>query len=175
MAPRDKLDLSNKNFLDTLVDHRRPLVGLTILITIVMSTFIPRLDTDPTLKSGMDSTSPAYLQYQKFIKMFGDEEFILVAIHSKQETIDSEERLLHSLYQAGKEGLNIQRYKGLGEMNPEQLWQTTMNPETRTLLKVKVEDAGEADETVSILMGDEVEQRRRFIEENALYVQHLDI
>ncbi len=95
MAQRDKLDLSNKNFLDTLVDHRRPLVGLTILITVVMSTFIPRLDTDPTLKSGMDSTSPAYLQYQEFIKIFGNEEFILVAIDSKQETIDSD--LLRSL------------------------------------------------------------------------------
>jgi DNA gyrase subunit B len=93
----------------------------------------------------------------------------------KPVTLHQEEGLLQSLNQLGKEGLSIQRYKGLGEMNPEQLWETTMNPETRTLLKVKVEDAIEADEIFSVLMGDEVEQRRHFIEENALFVRRLDI
>ena len=75
----------------------------------------------------------------------------------------------------GKKGINLQRYKGLGEMNPEQLWKTTMNPDKRTLLQVKVEDAMETDEIFSILMGDAVEPRREFIQTNALDVSTLDI
>ncbi|UCD31789.1 MAG: DNA topoisomerase (ATP-hydrolyzing) subunit B [Desulfobacterales bacterium] len=89
--------------------------------------------------------------------------------------IEDKKALLAFMLANGKKGLGIQRYKGLGEMNPDQLWETTMNPENRTLLQVKVEDAVETDEIFTVLMGEQVEPRREFISKNALEVSVLDI
>jgi DNA gyrase subunit B len=90
-------------------------------------------------------------------------------------TLENETKLIDYLHEKGKKGVTIQRYKGLGEMTPEQLWETTMNPHQRALLKVSIQDAVDADETFSVLMGDEVDRRRDFIESNAMMVTNLDI
>ncbi|MGA0162944.1 MAG: DNA topoisomerase (ATP-hydrolyzing) subunit B [Bdellovibrionota bacterium] len=97
-------------------------------------------------------------------------------VGSDSETrIFSARQLFQQIRARGEKGVYIQRYKGLGEMNPDQLWETTMNPEKRTLLQVSIDDAVQANELFSTLMGDEVEDRREFIEENALKVRNLDI
>ena len=93
----------------------------------------------------------------------------------KEYYVYTDKELEVLLEEIGRTGVELQRYKGLGEMNAEQLWDTTMNPETRTLLQVTIEDAVMADQVFSMLMGDKVGPRKEFIEENATYVTNLDI
>jgi len=98
-----------------------------------------------------------------------------IKIGEEETTYTDTDKLVRAILDAGKKGLNLQRYKGLGEMNPTQLWETTMNPETRSLLQVKLEDMTGVDEIFTILMGDEVEPRRNFIQQHALEVRNLDV
>jgi DNA gyrase subunit B len=129
---------------------------------------------------GMDLVTSA--EYQSLLKIYRELEgvkgpFVVLANGDGEakETLDNENKLLEYLFEKGKKGVNIQRYKGLGEMTPDQLWETTMDPERRVLLKVSVLDAAEADRIFSILMGDQVEERRKFIESKALEALNLDI
>jgi DNA gyrase subunit B len=96
-------------------------------------------------------------------------------VKDKETQISSPTELFAAVLEAGRKGVTIQRYKGLGEMNPDQLWETTLDPEARTLLQVKINHADEADEIFSTLMGDVVEPRREFIQDNALKVANLDV
>ncbi len=121
--------------------------------------------------------SPEFLELRALCQAFreaGPAPYTLVVGDDRMQ-FGSVQGLLDAVKKEATRGQNIQRYKGLGEMNPEQLWETTMSPATRTLLRVKVDDTVEADEIFTVLMGDQVEPRREFIEKNALEVQNLDI
>jgi len=111
---------------------------------------------------------------QQVFADYGEAPYLLQGNGEAQE-LSRLEQVSELVERLGRKGLSIQRYKGLGEMNPEQLWETTMNPETRTLLQVKVDDPMEADDIFTVLMGDQVEKRREYITENALTVRNLDI
>ena len=95
-------------------------------------------------------------------------------VKEREETIAGPMDLFEAVLREGRKGISVQRYKGLGEMNPDQLWETTLDPDARTLLQVKIDDMVEADDLFTKLMGDVVEPRREFIQKNALSVENLD-
>ena len=128
----------------------------------------------------VDWNFASFVEFQKAVELFKTLEEKLAAPfvsgeNGSSEEVATREALLEKVLTAAKKDLTIQRYKGLGEMNPEQLWETTMNPEKRTLLEVRIDDAVETDEIFTVLMGDAVEPRRKFIEDNALDVRNLDV
>jgi DNA gyrase subunit B len=122
----------------------------------------------------------SYVEFNKAVELMRslEEELpgpFVVGENGTRASIGTRKELLDKVTGLAKKDLSIQRYKGLGEMNPEQLWETTMDPDKRTLLQVRVEDAVETDGLFTILMGDQVEPRRKFIEDNALDVKNLDV
>src|SRR5687768_5828968 len=136
--------------------------------------------TNSGVNLSIDWNFASFVEFQKAVELYSQLEDKLAApfttgANGTQEEIPTREALLEKVLAAAKKDLSIQRYKGLGEMNPEQLWETTMNPEKRTLLQVRIDDAVETDEMFTVLMGDAVEPRRKFIEDNALDVRNLDV
>jgi DNA gyrase subunit B len=128
----------------------------------------------------IDWNFASYVEFQQAVELYKTLEDDLAAPfvsgeNGTSEEVPTREALLEKVLAAAKKDLSIQRYKGLGEMNPEQLWETTMNPDKRTLLEVRIDDAVETDEIFTVLMGDAVEPRRKFIEDNALDVRNLDV
>lgn len=136
--------------------------------------------TNSGIHLSIDWNFASFVEFQKAVELYTKLEDKLAAPFTTGENgtqleVPTREALLEKVLAAAKKDLSIQRYKGLGEMNPEQLWETTMNPEKRTLLQVRIDDAVETDEMFTVLMGDAVEPRRKFIEDNALDVRNLDV
>ena len=181
----DRRQLRDEAFLTRLLDPirdlgYRPMVLRDPEYSLFKLVIPARTDNGPAGRV-IDLQFVALPEFKSAVKLkraFGELDqppFVVVAKNNSEVELASRDDLLDTVIALGKKGFQIQRYKGLGEMNPNQLWETTMNAETRSLLQVRIEDAVETDEVFTILMGDAVEPRRRFIEDNALDVQNLDV
>ena len=130
----------------------------------------------PTLLHSLEfqKIKEAYPEIRKYL-LEEEKELVVLADEKQEILIHSFAELQQLIEERGKKGITLQRFKGLGEMMPQQLWETTMDPENRTLLKVNISDAILCDKLFDILMGDKVEPRREFIETNAVYATNIDI
>lgn len=167
---QEKLTLRNYQFsVEEDADHKANLVRIIVKTTartkkFKLNTYFLESPEFASLKNSYDGIKKYVTSSFTYKKEKGDE-----------QSFENLEDFSTFILEEGKQGAYIQRYKGLGEMNPEQLWETTMNPENRTLLQVRIEDTIEADQVFSVLMGDQVEPRRQFVEQNALNVRNLDV
>jgi len=131
---------------------------------------IPHMPDDTFDHSTYDSLRGFYEKLKPMI-----EEPVVVKVGNKEMQVQGCKNLVEAVLDVGKEGITVSRYKGLAEMDAEELWKTTMDPESRTLLRVTLDDAVEADRIFTILMGDNVQARRHFIESNAMFVKNLSL
>ncbi|MGB7593844.1 MAG: DNA topoisomerase (ATP-hydrolyzing) subunit B [Terriglobia bacterium] len=176
-----KMELENKDKLE-LVARELKAEGFTITLRLdeEHNLYTLTFASDTLGERTIDWDLISSADYRRLLDLYRrvrdyDKPPFIIATNGTQSAIEDRRELLEHVMALGKKAFTVQRFKGLGEMNPDQLWQTTMDAEQRVLLQVKVEDHVEADSIFTVLMGDVVEPRRQFIEDNALDVKNLDI